>query len=56
MPVGDFLSAMNASTDCCGIRRQDRMMVRIEVAEQADGSFVAGPPQAIAPTSTVPLM
>lgn len=46
--LGNFLSAMNASTKCCGIRGQDGMMVRIEVTEQADGSFVASQPQAIA--------
>jgi poly-gamma-glutamate capsule biosynthesis protein CapA/YwtB (metallophosphatase superfamily) len=45
--MGNHLSAMNASTDCCGIRGQDGMMVRVDVAERPDGTFEVGQPQVI---------
>ncbi|MGI9031826.1 MAG: CapA family protein [Ilumatobacteraceae bacterium] len=45
--LGNFLSAMNESTDCCGIRGQDGMMVRVQVASRPDGTFDVGQPQVI---------
>ncbi len=38
---------MNATTKCCGIRGQDGMIVRVEVAERPDGTFEVGQPQVI---------
>jgi len=45
--LGNFLSAMSASTDCCGIRGQDGLVVRLTVTEQPDGTFAVATPQAI---------
>ena len=45
--LGNFLSAMSASTECCGIRGQDGLLVRLTATEQPDGSFAVAPPQAI---------
>ena len=45
--LGNFLSAMSASTDCCGIRGQDGLLVRLTVTEQPDGTFAVATPQAI---------
>jgi poly-gamma-glutamate synthesis protein (capsule biosynthesis protein) len=45
--LGNFLSAMSASTECCGIRGQDGLMVRLTATEQPDGTFAVAPPEAI---------
>lgn len=45
--LGNFLTAMSDTTKCCGIRGQDGMMVRIQVAIQADGTFSVAQPQVI---------
>ncbi len=45
--LGNQLSGMGDSTNCCGVRALDGLMVRIEVVEQPDGSFVVAPPEAI---------
>ncbi len=46
--MGNLLSGMGDSTDCCGVRALDGMMVRAEIAEQQDGSFVVGRPEVVA--------
>jgi poly-gamma-glutamate capsule biosynthesis protein CapA/YwtB (metallophosphatase superfamily) len=43
--MGNMLSGMGDSTDCCGPRALDGMMVRVDVAEQADGTFLVEQPQ-----------
>ena len=45
--LGNFLSAMSASTECCGIRGQDGLLVRLTATEQPDGTFAVSTPQAI---------
>ena len=42
--MGNMLSGMGDSTDCCG-RALDGMMVRVDFAEQADGTFLVEQPQ-----------
>jgi poly-gamma-glutamate capsule biosynthesis protein CapA/YwtB (metallophosphatase superfamily) len=43
--MGNMLSGMGDSTDCCGPRALDGMMVRVDIAEQPDGTFVVEQPQ-----------
>jgi poly-gamma-glutamate capsule biosynthesis protein CapA/YwtB (metallophosphatase superfamily) len=43
--MGNMLSGMGDSTDCCGPRALDGMMVGVDIAEQADGTFVVEQPQ-----------
>ena len=43
--LGNMLSGMGDSTDCCGPRALDGMMVRVDIAEQPDGTFVVERPQ-----------
>ena len=45
--LGNFLSAMSASTECCGIHGQDGLLVRLTATEQPDGTFAVAAPQAI---------
>ena len=45
--MGNQLSGMGDSTDCCGVRALDGMMVRTEFVEQPDGTFAVAPPVAI---------
>ena len=45
--MGNFLTAMSASTDCCGIRGQDGEMVRLTVTKQPDGTFTVARPEVI---------
>ncbi len=45
--MGNQLSGMGDSTDCCGVRALDGMMIRTEVAEQPDGTFTVAPPEAL---------
>ncbi|CAN5845411.1 MAG: CapA family protein [Ilumatobacteraceae bacterium] len=45
--MGNQLSGMGDSTDCCGVRALDGMMVRAEIVEQPDGTFAVDRPQAI---------
>lgn len=45
--MGNQLSGMGDSTDCCGVRALDGMMVRTEIAEQPDGTFAVAQPVAI---------
>ena len=43
--MGNMLSGMGDSTDCCGPASLDGMMVRVDVAEQPDGTFLVEQPQ-----------
>jgi poly-gamma-glutamate synthesis protein (capsule biosynthesis protein) len=45
--MGNQLSGMGDSTDCCGIRALDGLMVRAEFVEQRDGTFTVAQPEAI---------
>ena len=45
--MGNLLSGMGDSTDCCGVRALDGMLVRTEIAEQQDGTFVVGRPEVV---------
>ncbi len=45
--MGNQLSGMGDSTDCCGVRALDGMMVRTEIVEQPDGTFAVARPVAI---------
>lgn len=45
--LGNQLSGMGDSTNCCGVRALDGLMVRAEIVEQPDGSFLVAPPEAI---------
>jgi poly-gamma-glutamate synthesis protein (capsule biosynthesis protein) len=45
--LGNQLSGMGDSTGCCDVRALDGLMVRIAVAEQADGTFLVERPEAI---------
>lgn len=45
--MGNQLSGMGDATNCCGVRALDGLMVRVEITEQADGSFLVGRPEAI---------
>ncbi|MFV0308022.1 MAG: CapA family protein, partial [Desertimonas sp.] len=45
--LGNQLSGMGDSTNCCGVRALDGLMVDIRITEQHDGSFVVERPAAI---------
>ncbi len=45
--MGNQLSGMGDSTDCCGVRALDGMMIRTEIVEQPDGTFTVARPEAI---------
>ena len=45
--MGNQLSGMGDSTDCCGVRALDGMMIRTEFTEQPDGTFSVARPEAI---------
>jgi len=45
--MGNQLSGMGDSTDCCDVRALDGMMVRTEIVERPDGTFAVDRPEAI---------
>jgi hypothetical protein len=45
--MGNQLSGMGDSTDCCGLRALDGMTIRTEIVEQPDGTFAVARPEAI---------
>lgn len=45
--MGNQLSGMGDSTNCCGVRALDGMMIRTEFVEQPDGKFAVARPEAI---------
>jgi len=45
--MGNQLSGMGDSTNCCGVRALDGMMIRTEFVEQSDGTFAVARPEAI---------
>ncbi len=45
--LGNQLSGMGDSTNCCGVRALDGLMIHTEIVEQSDGSFLVGQPEAI---------
>lgn len=45
--MGNQLSGMGDSTDCCGVRALDGLMIRAEIVEQPDGTFSVARPEAI---------
>jgi len=45
--MGNQLSGMGDSTDCCDVRALDGMMIRTEIVERPDGTFTVDRPEAI---------
>jgi len=45
--MGNQLSGMGDSTNCCGVRALDGMMIRTDFVEQPDGTFNAARPEVI---------